>query len=54
MAKLLRDSRYEEEHRKPEWMAVPPDTDVYLETVEIAEDPKTKVDRAGDAGMGSL
>lgn len=54
MAELLWDSGHEEQHRKPERMAVPPDTDVYLETVEIAEDPKTKVDRAGDAGMGSL
>lgn len=51
---LLQYSRHEEEHRRPEWMAVQKDTDVYLETVEIAEDPKTKVDRAGDAGMGSL
>lgn len=54
MAELLRDSGYEEQYREPEWMAVSTDTDVYLETVEIAEDPKTKVDRAGDAGMGSL
>lgn len=51
---MLWYSRHEEQHRRPEWMAVWKDTDVYLETVEIAEDPKTKVDRAGDAGMGSL
>lgn len=54
MAELLQYSRHEEQYRKAEWMAVQKDTDVYLETVEIAEDPKTKVDRAGDAGMGSL
>lgn len=28
-------------------MAVPPDTDVYLETVEIAKDPEEKTSRAG-------
>ena len=39
MAELLWDSGYEEQHRKSEWMAVPPDTDVYLETVETAKDP---------------
>ena len=54
MAKLLRDSGHEEEHRKPEWMAVPPDTDVYLETVETAKDPKKKADGAGLTRMGSL
>ena len=53
MAKLLRDSRYEEEHRKPEWMAVPPDTDVYLETVEAAKDTQKKADSTRNAGMGS-
>lgn len=47
-------SRHEEKHRRPEWMAVPEDTDVYLEAVETAKDAKTKVDRAGNAGMGSL
>ena len=54
MAELLRDSGHEEQHRKPEWMAVPPDTDVYLETMETAKDPKKKTDGAGIAGMGSL
>ena len=29
----------EEQHREPEWVAVPPDTDVYLEAVETAKDP---------------
>ena len=38
MAELLWDSGNEEQHRKPEWMAVPPDTDVYLETMETAQD----------------
>ena len=54
MAELLRDSGHEEQHRKPKWMAVPPDTDVYLETMETAEDPKKKADGAGLAGVGSL
>ena len=35
-------------------MAVQKDTDVYLETVETAEDPKAEADRVGNAGMGSL
>ena len=38
MAELLRNSRHEEKHRRPKWMAVSTDTDVYLETVETAED----------------
>ena len=54
MAELLWDSGHEEQHRKPEWMAVPPDTDVYLETMETAKDPKKKTDGAGLTGMGSL
>ena len=37
MAELLWNSGYEEQHRKPKRMAVPPDTDVYLETVETAQ-----------------
>ena len=39
MAELLWDSGDEEQHRKPERMAVPPDTDVYLEAVGTAKDP---------------
>ena len=54
MAELLQYSRHEEQHRKAEWMAVQKDTDVYLETVETAKDPKTEADRTGNAGMGSL
>ena len=54
MAELLRNSGYEEQHRKPKRMAVPPDTDVYLETVEIAEDPAKKAEGPGPAGVGSL
>ena len=54
MAELLQYGRYEEEHRKTEWMAVSKDTDVYLETVETAKDPKTEADRIGHAGMGSM
>ena len=54
MAKLLCDSGYEEQHRKLEWMAVSADTDVHLETMETAKDPKKKTDGAGLTGMGSL
>ena len=54
MAELLWDSGHEEKHRKPEWMVVPPDTDVYLETVETAQNPEEKADRAGLTGVGGL
>ena len=54
MAELLWDSGHEEQHRKPEWMAVPPDTDVYLEAVETAEDTQTETDRTRAAGVGGL
>lgn len=37
VVKLLRNSGREEQHRKPGRMAVPPDTDVYLETMETAQ-----------------
>ena len=42
MVELLWDSGYEEQYRNPERMAVPPDTDVYLEAVETAEDKDEK------------
>lgn len=35
-------------------MAVPPDTDVYLETVETAKDPEEKADRLGLTRVGIL
>ena len=35
-------------------MVVPPDTDVYLETMETAKDPKKKTNGSGFARMGSL
>ena len=54
MVELLRDSGHEEQHRKPEWMAVSPDTDVYLEAVEAAEDTQTETDRIRVAGVGGL
>ena len=54
MAELLWDSGHEEQHGKPERMAVPPDTDVYLEAVEIAEDTQTETNGFRVAGMGSL
>ena len=53
MVELLQYSSHEEEHRRPEWMAVQKDTDVYLETVETAKDAKTEADRTGNARMGS-
>ena len=53
VVKLLRNSGHEEQHRRPEWMAVQKDTDVYLETVETAKDAKTEADRTGNARMGS-
>lgn len=47
MAELLWDSGHEEKHRKPEWMVVPPDTDVYLETVETAQNQNEETHRTG-------
>ena len=35
-------------------MAVPPDTDVYLETVETAKDQEEKADRTGVIRVGSM
>ena len=54
MAELLQYGRHEEQRRKAERVAVSKDTNVYLETVETAEDPKTKADGVGNARMGSL
>lgn len=54
MVELLQYGRHEKQHRGTEWLAVSKDTDVHLETMETAEDPKTKADRTGNAGMGSL
>ena len=54
MVKLLRNSGDEEQHRKSEWMAVPPDTDVHLETVETAKDPEKKTNGSGNARVGCL
>ena len=54
MAELLWKSGHEEQHRKPEWMAVPSDTDVYLEAVETAKDTQTEADRIRAAGVGGL
>ena len=48
------NSGHEEQHRKPEWMAVPSDTDVYLEAVETAKDTQTEADRIRAAGVGGL
>lgn len=54
VVKLLRNSGHEEQHRKPERMAVPPDTDVYLEAVETAKDPEKKTNGSGNARVGCL
>lgn len=54
VAELLWDSGYEEQHRKSEWMVIPPNTDVYLETVETAKDPQEETKRTGSARMGCL
>ena len=54
MIKLLQNSGHEEQHRKPERMAVPPNKDVYLEAVETAEDPEKKTNGSGNAGVGCL
>ena len=43
MVELLWDSGHEEQHRKPERMAIPQDTDVYLETVETAQNRRRKL-----------
>ena len=54
MAELLQYGRHEEQRRKAERVAVSKDTNVYLETVEIAKDAKTEADGVGNARMGSL
>ena len=54
MVELLWNSGHEEQRRKLEWMAVLPDTDVYLEAVETAEDTQTETDRIRAAGVGGL
>lgn len=47
MAELLWNSGHEEQHRKHERMAVPPNKDVYLEAVETAKDPEKKTNGSG-------
>lgn len=54
MAELLQYSRYEEEHRRSERMAVSPDTHGYMEAVETAQDTKAEAYGTGTAGMGNL
>ena len=46
MAELLWNSGHEDQHRKPERMAVPPDTDVYLEAVENSAESYKEFDEA--------
>ena len=50
MAELLRDSGHEEQHGKPERMAVPPDTDVYLEQWKL---PRTRMRKLIGLGVDS-
>ena len=52
LAELLRNSGHEEQHRKNEWVVVPSDTDVHLETMETAKDTQAKANGIRDAGMG--
>ena len=54
MAELLWNSGHEEQHRKHERMAVPPNKDVYLEAVETAKDPEKKTNGSGNARVGCL
>lgn len=48
MAELLRNSGYEEQRREVEWMAVSPDTNVYLETMETAQNKEEETHWSGD------
>ena len=43
MVELLWDCIHEEEHRRPEWMAVQEDTYVHLETVKLPKTRKRKL-----------
>ena len=54
MAELLQYGRHEKQRRKAEQVVVSKDTNVYLETVETAEDPAKKAKGLGLAGVGSL
>ena len=54
MVELLWNSGHEESHRGLEWLVVPSDSHVHLETVEAPQNPEAKADRAGAAGMGSM
>lgn len=49
MAELLWHSRHAEEHRITEWVAVPPNSDVYLEAVETTKDTQTETAWIGTA-----
>ena len=54
MAELLQYGRHEKQRRKAEQVAVSKDTNVYLETVEAAEDKEAEAVRTRSAGMGGL
>ena len=48
MAELLRNSRYEEQDRCPQLMAVPQNPHVYMETVEVTQNQEKKPDETRD------
>ena len=54
MAELLWNCEHEEQHRRPERVAVQTHTDVYLEAVETATDAQTEASRSGFARMGRM
>ena len=54
MAELFWNSGHEEQHRKPERVAVQAHTDVHLEAVETAPDAQTQTRRPWPTGMGGL
>ena len=44
MAELLWNCGYEEKHRRTEWMVVPPNQGMHMETMEAAEEKDEKSD----------
>lgn len=50
MAKLLRNSKHEEQHRRHQWMALSQNPYVYRETREETKDKSAKPNQDGSAG----
>ena len=50
MDKLLRNSKYEEQYRRYQWMALSQNTYVYMETMEETKDKGAKSNQDGSAG----